>query len=171
MHLTTLSCPRCKGPRKELKKIHVPYSGEVKICKYSLDILQILYQLLVEFYENTMKVGGLVFASIISGVVAFEIAGAYERVFFWYAREIDIQNGRNPPRIAPNCPPPCSFNQFIAFINDPDLIPRPNLVDERVRKPEVTRTIRALIDNGLTGTYDDGRIIGTYSKMDSTAGR
>lgn len=103
---------------------------------------------------NTMKLFSLVLALFISVVVAYEIPGAYERVFLWYAREIDTKT-----RIAPGCPRPCSFNQFVAYISDPILEPVPNIIDENDRLPKVNTAVKALLAKGLSQQYDIPRIL------------
>jgi hypothetical protein len=104
-----------------------------------------------------MKLFSLVLALYISVVGAFDVPGAYERVFLWYAREIDTKSDR-APRIAPGCPRPCSFNQFVAYISRPELSPVPELIEENDRLPKVNTAVRALQAKGLTGLYNFGRI-------------
>jgi hypothetical protein len=107
-----------------------------------------------------MKLFSLVLALFISVVVAYDEPGAYERVFLWYAREIDIQSGR-APRIAPGCPKPCSFNQFVGYINDPLIAsPGPQILDDaNDRLPKVSTAVKGILAKGMTGPYEFGRII------------
>lgn len=67
----------------------------------------------------------LAFAALLSRASAFQRAGAYERVWYYYAYLADVQLGQGTaPVIAPGCVKvmgtggkPRSFNQFMAYID------------------------------------------------------
>ncbi|EME81304.1 uncharacterized protein MYCFIDRAFT_198068 [Pseudocercospora fijiensis CIRAD86] len=98
-----------------------------------------------------------------NGVNAFSEPGAYERLFFYYAYLVDTQGGTKPAnKIATGCAklsgtrnPACSFNEFIKYIS-----PDNKAISDVTRNtaPNVDTTAHLLIEKGITGQYEAGRI-------------
>ncbi|KAJ5185929.1 hypothetical protein N7491_006201 [Penicillium cf. griseofulvum] len=102
----------------------------------------------------------LLAAYAVTLVSAYSNYGAYERVFYWYAYQVDadVHNGV-PQIIAPACKGAkkrCNFAEFIAYIEKEKAGVKPTgftddmPVDVRAQK---------LFDQQFTGTYEGTRII------------
>lgn len=102
----------------------------------------------------------LLLAALATAVTAYDMPGAYERVFLWYAREADVINKSPIIRIAPGCPGTCTFNQFVWYISDPRPATPTHIIDDSIRQPGVADTANLLDQQGLTGKYKFGVIIG-----------
>lgn len=97
---------------------------------------------------------------LVTGAFGRNLAGGFERVWFWYAYQIDLEVfGQGNNFIAAGCKGngahgSCTFNEFIKWINNSDSLPS---ITEDV-SPDVATTAKALNDAGLTGDYDLAQI-------------
>lgn len=97
-------------------------------------------------------------------VSAFAEPGAYERLWYYYTYLIDhSSNGGVATKYAVGCAKelgtggkPCSFNQFIQYINADSEAKNFDVTSEN--RPHVGNTARTLIDKGLTGAYNVKKI-------------
>ncbi|KAJ5827673.1 hypothetical protein N7447_004436 [Penicillium robsamsonii] len=94
-------------------------------------------------------------------VSAYSNYGAYERVFYWYAYQVDadVHNGI-PQIIAPSCKGAkgkrCNFVEFITYIEKGKAGTKPTgFTDDMTIDARAQR----LFDQQFTGTYDGMRII------------
>lgn len=93
---------------------------------------------------------------LVTGALGRNLAGGFERMWFWYAYQIDIAVfGQGKNFIAKGCEGKgeggsCTFNEFIKHINNLDKVP--SISDDQ--NPDVEATAKWLNDNGFTGDYD-----------------
>lgn len=70
---------------------------------------------------------------LVTKISAFSDAGAYERLWYWYAYTLDTGDGNK--KIAPGCAKNgrrCTFEQFMTFIDD-DKPPYKKIKPEKLR--------------------------------------
>lgn len=79
----------------------------------------------------------------ISSVTAFGASGAYERMLYWYAYKMEGEAGGSRT-IAPTCPRPCTFQNFVKHIAKTE-------EEKRACDAPAVRNI-----NGETITADEG---------------
>jgi hypothetical protein len=90
------------------------------------------------------------------------LAGAYERVYFYYAYLIDIEtNGGTPSTIATGCRGAsggtCNFNEFMAHIDKyPQSVPS-NILSDRL--PSLDVAAHGLFVDRVTGDYNTAAIL------------
>lgn len=91
--------------------------------------------------------------------LAYDLAGVYERMWFWYAYQLDLAtNGGHAGNIGTGCGKymnkktgaPCSFNQFIQYINENKNL---NFDITTEVEPRVQPTADRLYANGISGPY------------------
>ncbi|KAJ5561541.1 hypothetical protein N7535_003997 [Penicillium sp. DV-2018c] len=103
------------------------------------------------------------FAYVVTVVSAYGSHGAYERVFYWYAYQVDadVHNGI-PQIIAPACKKRgrCTFEEFIRYIEkgQPNVLPKG--ITGSMRPDKMADMLAA---QGFTGTYDGTRLIQGFS--------
>ncbi|KFY18213.1 hypothetical protein V492_00070 [Pseudogymnoascus sp. VKM F-4246] len=128
-----------------------------------------------------MKISLFILSFLAAFATAGGMAGGYERMFLWYAYRMSVKaNGASNNKIAKNCrgrippmdpeegpPNPCSFNEFIQYI---DGTSRTTYVRTADLEPDVT-TIGERLGNRNGGkgipTLDTQRIagVGGYGKL------
>ncbi|KAK4503317.1 hypothetical protein PRZ48_006745 [Zasmidium cellare] len=107
----------------------------------------------------------LVFAS---SVIAYDLAGAYERVLFYYAYLADTNSGTRPStKIAVGCNSKraCSFDEFVKYIAQPGQITVN--VNPAGQYPDVESTANALKDSQTTGQVEPSKVIAGASDYSS----
>lgn len=119
-----------------------------------------------------MKLLALVFLIILAltgKAAAFAEAGAYERLWYYYAYLLDTNGGtKKADKIAVDCyknlpknqkANACNFNQFIKHITTIDTNnPRTDFEVTKNLAPDVDATAKKLTDMALTGLYDVNKI-------------
>lgn len=113
----------------------------------------------------------LLFFSIylVTFTTAYGLYGGYERMFYWYAYQMDVAKNGEAQKIAKGCKPaPCNFVNFIKFIADPQITKDlPNF--QGGNSPPVDATARTLNDAKLTGGYNCRKIHTSIRNSDDVA--
>lgn len=103
-----------------------------------------------------------------SVTVAYDIAGGYERLFYYYAYLIDVQLNGSPQKIAVKCRGKskiCTFNEFCKYITQSNTWKVDGVgsgsVDFSITdaaQPPVDVTAQKLLDNHATGPIKTARV-------------
>lgn len=102
----------------------------------------------------------LLFLLCAANAAAYSIAGAYERVMYWHAYQLD-QQGDGPKLIAKNCAKeegrgkPCNFKQFLTYVAVEQEKPNARALPETLNAHRINAdTAAEIIFNGrVTGQY------------------
>lgn len=96
---------------------------------------------------------------------AYGLTGAYERLFYYsaYLIDSDLQNGGQPSKIAPGCSKkgPCSFRDFVAFIENSALDNQLDISKERIS--DIDGTAKLLLETGHAGKYSPSKVVSGVS--------
>lgn len=131
-----------------------------------LTIIVSLY-FLTSFLKMLLKIL-LLLTLCVSNVTAYAVAGAYERMWFWQAYQLDVaRNGGKATKIAKMCSKenntkrPCNFQQFLKYIaatteertaiDSPAFKKDLGKVDTKTMSPDEGAKI--LVKHDITGTY------------------
>jgi len=113
----------------------------------------------------------LYLARFLLPIAAFGDAGAYERLWFWYAYQMDTSG----VLIANGCSKffstkaRCTFSQFVQYIESNRINDRLNpSALNGVDTTDVVKTTSALSDGRYTGLYDIGLIHSDVTRQDNT---
>lgn len=110
-----------------------------------------------------------------SRVAAYDVPGAYERVFFYYAYLMEIELYGEPKKISPACGrvmgtggKPCSYDQWVEFVRvlDPkekvDKINYPRITGDAYAKgvfPNVHKSAQLTHEQEMTGALEPARVV------------
>jgi hypothetical protein len=97
----------------------------------------------------------LLLAFCISHAAAFGVAGAYERMLYWNAYQMDPEDG-DERTVGPGCTS-CNFAEFMAYIEVTKKDEAPDLL-RGLNPTNVDEGARMLNERGLNEVYDSGRI-------------
>lgn len=100
----------------------------------------------------------LLFAFCISHAASFGLAGAYERMLYWNAYQMDPEDG-NDRTIGRGCKKTgrCNFAEFMAFIEVTRRKDAKSLLNG-LNPTNVDEGARMLNERGLNEVYDPGRV-------------
>jgi hypothetical protein len=109
---------------------------------------------------------------------AYDLPGAYERLYYYYAYLIDCQlNGDVPKTMAPGCAKylkikekRCNFNQFLEYITKPSTDSTLDFNIATKEPPPLEETANKLILSKNTGTYLTPRIHKDIQKNNDVEG-
>lgn len=117
-----------------------------------------------------MKLSLLLVSYLATITLGFKLFGGYERMYFWYAYQIDIAtNGGKASTIALACKGSgpggtCNFNEFVKYINKINILPPitnsllPD-VDATAAALDAYTDVPNLGKQGLTGIYVVNRVV------------
>lgn len=101
-----------------------------------------------------------------ANVAAYSTSGAYERMLYWYAYQLD-QQGDGPKTIAKNCAKeenrgnPCNLKQFLTYIAADGEKPHARALPEAINAHNIKAdTAAEIIFNGhVTGQYTAHHVV------------